>query len=476
MAGGRVDGVNMPTSAPEVSVIVPCYNAAETLPATLASIQAQTHRTWEAVCVDDASTDETPVVLAAAAAANSRIRVVPVPHGGVAAARNAGVALAQAPHLLFLDADDVLRPAALATLLRAAQRAGPLALAAGGYELLDQAGRTLNIYHFPTPGACDLDALLRGNQLPPTTLVPRAVLGAAPFDAALPTCEDWDLWLRLAHEGVGCATVPRVVYGFRLRHGSLTHAAARLYRAGRMVLDKWGPHARARDELPGHYRRLAWTCGAMAAASGTPDAVLTYLRDLPPVAVTPEYEQEVAHAIHAAFQFVRGAQGQTWCAHRAEWLEEARAWLTGTPLAASADAIVARAPTFPLDTVGRCAAVNEFLARYPRTQRLVVYGLGLNGLVLLEMLRRNGGRGRPKLRVADDFAALEVLAAFGLPTDDPRRWGHWPRGTRVVITPNDHAAMRTALQLAGGREGVDFLVLTHEAGLLEHAGAEAARR
>ena len=256
MAGGHVDGVNMPTRAPEVSVIVPCYNAAETLPATLASIQAQTQRDWEALCVDDASSDGTPGLLAAAAAVDSRIRVVPVPHGGVAAARNAGVALTQAPYVLFLDADDVLRPTALATLLRAARRAGPRALAAGGYELLDQAGRTLNIYHFPTPGAFEFDALLRGNQLSPTTLVPRAVLGAAPFDAALPTCEDWNLWLRLAHEDVGCVTVPQVIYGFRLRHGSLTHAADRLYRAGRMVLDKWGPHARARNDLPGHYRRL----------------------------------------------------------------------------------------------------------------------------------------------------------------------------------------------------------------------------
>jgi hypothetical protein len=476
MAGGHVDGVNMPTRAPEVSVIVPCYNAAETLPATLASIQAQTQRDWEALCVDDASSDGTPGLLAAAAAVDSRIRVVPVPHGGVAAARNAGVALTQAPYVLFLDADDVLRPTALATLLRAARRAGPRALAAGGYELLDQAGRTLNIYHFPTPGAFEFDALLRGNQLSPTTLVPRAVLGAAPFDAALPTCEDWNLWLRLAHEDVGCVTVPQVIYGFRLRHGSLTHAADRLYRAGRMVLDKWGPHARARNDLPGHYRRLGWTCGAMAAASGAPDAVLTYLRGLPPVAVTPEYEQEVAGAIHAAFQFVRGAQGQTWGAHRAEWLEEARAWLTGTPLAASADAIVERAPAFPLNAVGRYAAVNEFLDRYPRTQRLVVYGVGLNGLVLLEMLCSDGGGGRPRLSVADDFAALEVLAAFGLPTDDPRRWGHWPHGTRVVITPNDHAAMRTTLRLAGGQEGVDFLVLTREAGLLEHAAAEVTCR
>ena len=97
MAGGHVDGVNMPTRAPEVSVIVPCYNAAETLPATLASIQAQTQRDWEALCVDDASSDGTPGLLAAAAAVDSRIRVVPVPHGGVAAARNAGVARTQAP-------------------------------------------------------------------------------------------------------------------------------------------------------------------------------------------------------------------------------------------------------------------------------------------------------------------------------------------------------------------------------------------
>ena len=57
---------------PDISVIVACYNSAATLSATLASLRAQTHRNWEAVCVDDGSTDDTPGILHAEAMADAR--------------------------------------------------------------------------------------------------------------------------------------------------------------------------------------------------------------------------------------------------------------------------------------------------------------------------------------------------------------------------------------------------------------------
>ena len=136
---------------PDVSIITPCYNAADTVSDTLESLQHQTCRNWEAVCIDDGSTDETPQVLQSFATSDPRIRWARGPHKCPAAARNRGLSLATANHALFLDADDLLLdPQALTALLERARNAGHGAVVTGGYELLDAKGRPLSIFHFPT--------------------------------------------------------------------------------------------------------------------------------------------------------------------------------------------------------------------------------------------------------------------------------------------------------------------------------------
>jgi glycosyltransferase involved in cell wall biosynthesis len=81
---------------PDVSVIVPAFNAEATLGATLDALQAQTFGGWEAVVVDDGSTDATAALAGERARADSRIRLVRQENGGVSAARNAGIAAARA--------------------------------------------------------------------------------------------------------------------------------------------------------------------------------------------------------------------------------------------------------------------------------------------------------------------------------------------------------------------------------------------
>ena len=93
---------------PRFSIIIPCRNAAATLPATLESLAAQTLPDWEALLVDDASTDATAALIAAAAAADPRIRAVTAPRRGPSAARNhAALAEAKGEILAFCDADDL---------------------------------------------------------------------------------------------------------------------------------------------------------------------------------------------------------------------------------------------------------------------------------------------------------------------------------------------------------------------------------
>lgn len=94
-----------------ISVVIPVYNAAAALPATLASVQAQRWHRWEAILVDDGSTDDSLTVAQHVAARDARIRVAHNPGKGPSAARNYGaMTCAKGDIVAFCDADDLWTP------------------------------------------------------------------------------------------------------------------------------------------------------------------------------------------------------------------------------------------------------------------------------------------------------------------------------------------------------------------------------
>lgn len=445
----------------DVAVIVPCYNAAATLPDTVASILSQSHERWEAVLVDDGSTDDTPRMLAKFAAADRRIRTVRGPHRRIAAARNHGLSVARADYALFLDADDLLKPDALAVLMQAARSAGPGTIISGGYELLDQRGRPLSIFRFPSVPRFSVDAFLRGNRLPPMTLVPAALLGGDPFDKdpGLRGCEDWALWLRLAHEGARCAVVPRVLFGYRLRADSLSHKVDGMYSAGRRVLERWIPLAtdvEATRDLP---HRLAFAMGGAALAAGDASAIGRYLCDLRSFDADDGFCAAVADGLHWAYTFVHGAAGRTWRDNAEVWQYEIAGWLADGPLASHAYDILEHLDRAVVDRGDRLTAVSRFIRERSDARRLLIYGLGENGMELLEHLRRQRPAATMELCVADDHADAAALAALDLPRDDPRKWRAWPAKTVAIVTPNNYATLRDTMLAGGGRMNRDFVLL-----------------
>ncbi len=108
---------------PKVSIIVPVFNAAPYLHACLDSIVGQTLSDAEIICIDDGSTETSGSILAGYAARFPHIRILTQPNAGAAAARNAGIAMAQGEYLSFLDADDTFAPDLLAKAWQTAQNA-----------------------------------------------------------------------------------------------------------------------------------------------------------------------------------------------------------------------------------------------------------------------------------------------------------------------------------------------------------------
>ena len=116
---------------PEISVIVPCYNAERYLPLCLSSLAAQKKPELEMILIDDGSTDATGAILDRFAAGEPRAAVLHVRNEGVSAARNRGIDRAAGRYIAFLDSDDCLEEDALLLLWKEAERTGAQIVSAG---------------------------------------------------------------------------------------------------------------------------------------------------------------------------------------------------------------------------------------------------------------------------------------------------------------------------------------------------------
>jgi peptidoglycan/xylan/chitin deacetylase (PgdA/CDA1 family)/SAM-dependent methyltransferase len=244
-----------------VSIVIPARNAAATLGATLASLLAQTHPGWEAVVIDDGSTDGTAALAAELAARDPRIRLERTPGLGVSTARNLGIGLARSSWLLFLDADDWIDPRYLETMTAALASGDGVDGTLCGWRFAAPDGRLGPGKHCPE--GRDLFALFATHcAFAIHACVVRRALAEAVggFDPGLATCEDWDFWQRVARTGACFARVPEALAVYRMRPGSASLDPARLLADGLRVIDRG--HADDRRGLPAaRFLFASWAAG-----------------------------------------------------------------------------------------------------------------------------------------------------------------------------------------------------------------------
>ena len=223
----------------KVSVIIPARNAAETISDALSSLLKQTFPHWEAVVVDDGSTDNTAAVVKRFAQQDGRFRLLTQPQTGVSTARNNGIAEACSDWLLFLDADDWIWPTHLERLTDVLEADPHLDAACSGWAYVTPDGEQV----FGEFGGRIGDLFSQHARycfsVIHTYLVRRSVVKAVGgFDPALQTCEDWDLWQRIARTGVRFGTVREKLAAYRIRPGSATRNGRQLLADGLPVLTR----------------------------------------------------------------------------------------------------------------------------------------------------------------------------------------------------------------------------------------------
>ncbi|TBR56728.1 hypothetical protein B4U84_28310 [Westiellopsis prolifica IICB1] len=279
-----------------VSVIIPAYNAAKTIAETLESVCEQTFSNWEVIVINDGSSDETAAIVASFAKQDSRMRVVSQPHMGVSAARNTGIDLAQFDWLLFLDADDWILPLhleQLTTILSSdpkqdAVRCCWMRVTSERKQYGPVVSSSFKDDLFP--------ALAQSGPMAIHTCIVRRSLVQAvgSFNPMLRTCEDWDLWQRIARTGTHFSETSEVLAHYRIRTDSSSTNALQLLIDGFQVITQGhGPDPRVQNPHPDYVNgqpidrlssaKLNWLCYCAGLALGSGEdarPLLDWIQDI----------------------------------------------------------------------------------------------------------------------------------------------------------------------------------------------------
>ena len=186
-------------NSPLVSIVIPTYNHAPMLQRALATVVEQTFQNWNAIVVNNFSTDNTLEVVTAFN--DPRIQCVNFRNNGViGASRNEGIALATGKYVAFLDSDDTWFPTKLEQCVEILESGSDLVCHAEYW--IDESGKSRLVAYGPSEAATHHNLIYNGNRISTSATVVRTALlkEVHGFDVSpeLISTEDYDLWIRLA--------------------------------------------------------------------------------------------------------------------------------------------------------------------------------------------------------------------------------------------------------------------------------------
>lgn len=210
----------------EISVIVPCYNVGKYVRASLDSLLAQDYPSFEIICIDDGSTDETRVVLLEFADSHpEQIRVIEKQNEGAWQARLDGIRVASGEYIAFLDGDDTAEPDFLSSLYSVAVESGA-DIAVCGFRRVGPNGEVISKEFCSERDdiilASDPGRILQVNPAPWNKLFKRSVLEDLPSIECRPVMFD-DLTLLLLSYVNGVSSItfsPKCLVNYFVREGS----------------------------------------------------------------------------------------------------------------------------------------------------------------------------------------------------------------------------------------------------------------
>ncbi len=244
---------------PLISVLMPVYNGKRFLQQAIDSILGQSFHNFELIVVDDGSTDATPAILAR----YTDSRLVVIRHEsnqGVIAARNSAVCAARGKFFAMMDSDDVSHPERLMYQVEYLKQHPECGVVASRVILVDEEGRSQGRWDDDWNNITSMQIrnfLPRANCIGNSSVMLRAdLLRGCGYICQPGVTEDYDLWLRLAADGVCFAKLEKQLLYYRLTPGSLTSQQLGFPSEYQQIRSK--KHFLAKSLRQNRWGRFAW--------------------------------------------------------------------------------------------------------------------------------------------------------------------------------------------------------------------------
>lgn len=221
---------------PEVSIIIPVFNASKFIDQTLQSVFTQTFRDYEILAIDDGSTDDS---LKKLKSYEPLIKVFSIPNSGPAAARNVGLKYACGKYIAFLDSDDLWLENKLEEQVNYLDKHDDVGLLfSEALMFMDKNGQHSILTQFGYTVEPTFAKLVYGNFIPTLTVMIRreCVNNVGFFNASLKGTEDHEYWLRIVSR-YKMAGISRPLALYRIHNNNLIGNAKDINRCMTLALD-----------------------------------------------------------------------------------------------------------------------------------------------------------------------------------------------------------------------------------------------
>lgn len=233
------------------SIVIPCYNQAHFLPDCLESLIRQSYQNWEALLINDGSSDNTRQVAESYVAKDSRIKLFEKKNGGLSSARNYALPHVTGNLIQFLDSDDWILPNCLETIATNVEDRIDLIVSGYGY-CKEQSKKIIHTHKPNDPKIALIDLIVKQNLGPCHSIFIKSdiIRKVGVFDQELKSCEDWDFWIRAIKVGANIKFIPDILVIYRYVENSMSRNPKVMYESLLLVNER---ATKKDDRLVGNY-------------------------------------------------------------------------------------------------------------------------------------------------------------------------------------------------------------------------------
>lgn len=202
----------------QISIIIPVYNDEKYITETLDSVIGQTFSDWQAICINDGSTDNSLKILKQYAKRDKRIQIIDQKNAGVIVARTNGINKAKSPYIFMLDGDDKIAPTTLEKMYQAITHSRGDIITCRVMQFGEENGEML----LPAPNKLNMS---KTNCLVNAALMRKSdFIACGGFDERFSAMiEDYDLWLNLIYNfNKKIYRIPEILFFYRIKPKNLS--------------------------------------------------------------------------------------------------------------------------------------------------------------------------------------------------------------------------------------------------------------